>query len=287
MTFVVERAEKPKVVGPKPVLAPYESPRVELPKRGEHMGKTHWSDLEFLKGILDISRQVEDKTVSPHPSVLHKKHSQLLEVIEAAHGEPPDILPPSLPWLSPRHPSTSPFSTPPQSLIIPLVIISTHPPIPPTLHFILDSITSCPFLCPLSCVCRAHRCPYNCGSKRHDGFHPSRLSFTSHHSSDEHEHFQINSASHPNLRNPMEISSHYYNNQKPGFPMTDSSTMFSAGGCDEAAWGKDMLRCCESIEHRRIVAGGLSVVQMRGTGHYWSKVRILSHFPTGTPHLST
>jgi len=85
----------------------------------------------------------------------------------------------------------------------------------------------------------------------------------------------------------MEISSHDYNNQKPGFPMTDSSTMFSAGGCDEAAWGKDMLRCCESIEHRRIVAGGLSVVQMRGTGHYWSKVRILSHFPTGTPHLST
>jgi hypothetical protein len=133
MTFVVERAEKPKVVGPKPVLAPYESPRVEPPKRGEHMGKTHWSDLEFLKAILDIITQVEDKTVSPHPSVLHKKHSQLLEVIEAAHGKPSDTSPPSLPRtrLSPRRPSTSPFSPPPQSLIIPLL---SPPPIPPYLR---------------------------------------------------------------------------------------------------------------------------------------------------------
>jgi hypothetical protein len=65
--------------------------------------------------------------------------------------------------------------------------------------------------------------------------------------------------------------------------MADSFTMSSAGGCDEAAWGKDMLRCCEGIEHRRIVAGGLSVVQMRGTGHYWSKVSLLSHFPAGIP----
>lgn len=87
MTFVVERAEQPKVVGPKPVLAPYESPRVEPPKRGELMGKTRWSDLEFLKALLVVSREVEDKTVAPHPSILHKKHSQLLALIEAAHGE--------------------------------------------------------------------------------------------------------------------------------------------------------------------------------------------------------
>lgn len=42
--------------------------------------------------------------------------------------------------------------------------------------------------------------------------------------------------------------------------------------CAEAEWGKNMLRCCESVEERHKVAGGLSMTQYRGTAHFWSKV---------------
>jgi len=43
----------------------------------------------------------------------------------------------------------------------------------------------------------------------------------------------------------------------------------SCGSCPEAEWMRAALKAAESPEARRKVAGGLSVMQFRGTGEYW------------------
>ena len=44
----------------------------------------------------------------------------------------------------------------------------------------------------------------------------------------------------------------------------------SYGSCPEAEWMRKALKAAESPEARRKVAGGLSVMQFRGTGEYWT-----------------
>jgi len=44
------------------------------------------------------------------------------------------------------------------------------------------------------------------------------------------------------------------------------------GGRAEGEWFQAVLKASESVESRRKVAGALSVMQLRGTGIYWSKL---------------
>eukprot|EP00283_Hemiselmis_rufescens_P003992 CAMPEP_0173420080 /NCGR_PEP_ID=MMETSP1357-20121228/1704_1 /TAXON_ID=77926 /ORGANISM="Hemiselmis rufescens, Strain PCC563" /LENGTH=233 /DNA_ID=CAMNT_0014382831 /DNA_START=229 /DNA_END=926 /DNA_ORIENTATION=+ len=76
----------PNFIPPK--LASYASPPETHRTRGDATGKgAGWEDVELLRGVLRVTREVEATTVAPHPSVLHRKHKQLSDYMRSAHAQ--------------------------------------------------------------------------------------------------------------------------------------------------------------------------------------------------------